>query len=261
MIGTWTLLSLILGGLSLIVGMVGATGVVISWLRRPKVVMSSIGAQFEDPPVRGGTILNTTRNNTKFGISALFGSIIVENQDGFFSESLRSCQADITVKRGDEHILDAIGSWDEHGKGSLEKEVDIKKGDKKQLHLFRAIIEPDEKEQYNKFEEKGASFFPILQIEDREIPMYESEKGKIWIQLPEMVEAAFGGWIAKESKPNQPGTYTIDIKLDAENLDNTVTRNIDFKRWLSENGDYWQQSWRENCGRTIQKAEDTIDTI
>jgi len=254
MVDAWTILSLIIGA-------IGATGVVISWLRRPRVKVTEISAQFDDPPVTGGTILNTTRGNTQFGIPALFGSVIVENRDRFLSESLRSCQADITVKRGGNHVLSAIGAWDEQGKGSLEKEVDIKKGEKKQLQLFRAIIEPDKKERYNGFQAKEASFFPILQIDDDDLPLYETDEGNIWIQLPEMVEAAFGGWMAEERKPDQPGEYTLVVKLNAENLDKTITRTIDFKDWLNANGNYWQQGWRERCGPTIQKAKNVVAAI
>lgn len=114
---------------------------------------------------------------------------------------------------------------------------------------------------HNGFQEKEASFFPVLQIEGDELPLYESDEGKIWIQMPGMVEAAFGGWLAEERKPDQPGEYTLTLEINAENLDKTIIREIDFKTWLNENSDYWQQDWRKRCGLTIQKAKNVVDSL
>lgn len=255
MVGIWT-------GLSLLLGLIGAAGVLHSWLKKPDLSVSDLSAQFDSPPVMGGTVLRQRNNSQRTPvISAIFGSVIVRVNDGLLSESLRSCQCDITVKKGEEVVVNGIGAWEEQGQGSLEKEVDIKEGDRKQLHVFRAVIEASKKESHNNFEEKEASFFPILQIEEDELPLYESNKGKVWIEMPQMVEAAFGGWIAQEDKPTKPGNYSILLELNAENIDKTIEREIDFKDWLNKNSDYWQQGWRERCNPTIQKAKEVIQSI
>lgn len=255
MVGIWT-------GLSLLLGLMGAAGVLHSWLKKPDLSVSKVSAQFDPPPVMGGTILKQGGNPQLTPvIPAIFGSVVVEVNQGLLSESLRSCQCDITVKRGEEVVVNGIGAWEEQGQGSLEKEVDIKEGGRKQLHIFRAIIEPFKKKGYNNFEEQEASYFPILQIEEDELPLYKSEKGKVWIEIPQMVEAAFGGWIAQEDKPTKPGDYSILLELNAENINKTIEREIEFKIWLNQNRDYWQQGWRERCHLTIQKAKEVIKSI
>lgn len=245
--------------ISFILGVIGASGVVLSWIRKPDIEVSEINATFSNPYVRGGTIL--LQRNTGKIIPAIYGSVIVKNEDSLFSEPLRSCGCEIRVMKNGDELVDAVGAWDEEGKRTLEKEVNIKKGSSKQLHIFRVILEPSEKSSYDNFQEGKATSFPILNIDETETPAYQSSVGNIWIEMPEMIEAAFGGWRAKKEKLPSLDKYEIVLKLKGENLDQCVKEEINFQEWLKDQDNYWQENWLNNARPTVNKAVSLIESI
>lgn len=230
--------------------------------RKPKIETSEITAHDPQAGIRGGTILIRRSSwDQKPIIPAIYGSINISNKNRFFSETLKSCKCRITLKKDGDKILEALAPWAPVGQRSLEQYIDLKKGEAEKLHIFRAIIEPNDKDNYNSYEERAASSFNILNIDDEEKPLYESKEGKVWIEMPKMIEAKAGGWHAQKKKPDKSGEYEIDIDLSADNLKRSIKKKINFKDWLEQNSNYWQESWIEECKKTIEKAKSTIDSI
>lgn len=216
-----------------------------------------MSANFSDPQVTGGTCFRSKLNT----LPAIYGSVIVENKNEFFSDNLRSCSCTIEVKKGEEPVVKGVGAWAEKGMRSLEKEKDIQKGARKQLHVLRGIIEPQNLESCDGYREQSASSFPLLRIDKDESPLFQTQLGKVWIEFPEVVEAEHGAWRAKRDKPRKPGEYKIILTFKGEDFDKSIKREIDFKDWLKKNSKYWQSDWQANCKSTIKKAKEIIEAL
>lgn len=270
--GTAILILEIVGIIGSFAGIISLVKLLIDWAKKPNIEVSTISACNSELLKKGGTILRThqvERGGRSFipVIPAIYGSLVVKNKKGFFSETLKSCECEIEVKKNDEQLLSAIGAWEQKGKKSLEKKVNVKRGEVVQLHILRAIIQSEkripspEETAGRTYVKNKASSFPILKIDKHESPLYQSEKGKIWVQFPQMTEAIYGGWQANKEKPTEGNKYEIKIHLKAENLDKTVTRKINFREWLKKHRDCWQADWKSECSGVIQRAKNTIKSI
>lgn len=251
-----TVFSFVMLALS-IIGTLGALKVFLECIKSPRIEVSEIGAHFSDPQVTGGTCFRSRTNI----IPAIYGSVVVENKDGFFSDNLRSCSCTIEVQKGEETVVKGVGAWSEEGMRSLGKEKDIQKGSRKQLHVLRAIIEPQNLEVCHGYQEESASSFHMLRIDKDESPLFQTHLGKVWIEFPEIVEAEHGGWRAKREKPKEDGGYQVILEFIGEDFEKRESLRVDFKDWLKVNSNNWQADWQSNCPSTVNKAKKVIDSL